>query len=362
MTNTERILYEFLVESNYMTKNNFVNLTEENKIETIKDIVISLLKNITEKINQGSTLIADKSRGDIKQLKELDSLQTAITQLETLTERAGFSIPEECNRYLKEIIKSILFLNQYSLTFKDAYRGKKTLLILKYQSLIFSIFLSVSYLISTMIDYNVEDNIVLKNNIKIEEITPLKTLMQFNKSVESGEFKIILKDTALIRENFQEVSVEEMGTLYEASDIIDVVKNGIKNFYNSIDKSNRITSILYKAAGVIVLILSLREVFYTLYRTKTKFSEVADNIKNFANINLGGSLNKIISFGKRFAVDVEEASQVSKYDIDAEDKNISSTAKTVPMDIILKNKNNTTDDNDENGDAEGISVNSTFNF
>jgi hypothetical protein len=32
------------------------------------------------------------------------------------------------------------------------------------------------------------------------------------------------------------------------------------------------------------------------------------------------------------------------------------------MDIILKNKNNTTDDNDENGDAEGISVNSTFNF
>ena len=361
MTNTERVLYEFLVESNYITKNEFLNLTEESKIQTVKDIVTSLLKNITEKINDGVTIVADRSRGDVKQLRELDNLQNAVTQLETLIERAGFSIPKECNTYIKEIIKSILFLNQYSSTFKDAYRGKKTLLILKYQSLILSIFSSVSYLVSTMIDYNIEDNIVLKKNIRIEEIAPLKNLIQFNKSVESGEFKIILKDTATIRENFQEVSVETMGKLYEATDIIELVKEGIKTFYNRLDTGGRLTNLIYKAAGAIVLLMSLREIFYAIYRTKTKFSEVVDNIKNFANINFGGSLNKIISFGKKYAVDVEEATRLSKNDIAEEDKKLSMIAKEPPISIMKNNMENDIEKTLKNSgnDSDGFS---TFNF
>ena len=85
------------------------------------------------------TTCADRSRGDVKQLKELQPIQDSLTQLEALLERSEEAQPE-CKQAVSIIIKAILYLNQYSAVFKEAYRNK-TVMILKYQSVILSIFL-----------------------------------------------------------------------------------------------------------------------------------------------------------------------------------------------------------------------------
>ena len=64
------------------------------------------------------------------------------------------------------VIKAILY-NQYSGVFKEAYRNKKkTVMILKYQSLILSVISSVSYLISANCWFKA-DNLQLKTLYKI---------------------------------------------------------------------------------------------------------------------------------------------------------------------------------------------------
>ena len=145
--------------------------------------------------------------------------------------RAGIKVDPGIIEQLKVIGKSILYLNQYAPQFKDAYRNNKTLLILKYQSLILSIISATSYLLSILVDFSGE-NVSINPNPKYEEITPIKTLKDFNKSIESGEFRLMLRDVQLMRESYNENE-----NLTENETIQELLFKGVKNLYSSIDNS-----------------------------------------------------------------------------------------------------------------------------
>lgn len=315
-------LLENILLSCGMELNEYQNLSEDTKIESVKYLAVQLLNTINDKLSEIDTSQADRSRGDIKLLKELPAIQDAISQLESMIERDENALPSY-SVAVATVIKAILYINQYSSVFKDAYRNKKSLMILKYQSLILSIISSISYIISMIVDFKA-DHLTLKRNVEgLENFAPLKSLAEFIKSVDNGEFKISAGDVSIMREHYLEINIEDMGSILEASEYLPMVVNGIKNIYTNIANNDKITNLVYKVVGVIVLIFSLRSSFYTLFRMKTKISDMIAGIQNFAGLNNGGGvLSKLSQFVNKFRNDSEMASDISKREIEDENKKL----------------------------------------
>jgi hypothetical protein len=326
---SNQVLKDFLVEGKLLTLDEFELLREDTRTDALREIANTILRNIANQMDQVGTAPIDRSFGDIKKLKEITSLQDALTNLEVLVERSETELAQhpELNKYINEIVKAIFNINKHSNVFKDAYRDKKTVLILKYQALVLSIFSAVSYLISVMVDFS-SGGVEVKSDIKYEEIAPLKAIMSFNSEVESGSFKRVVDDVNTLKEHFSEFADKE--SLTESSEILGMVLSGLNTLLS--DPNNKeLISFLYKAAGIVVLILSLRDVLYSFFRNKTKMTEIISSIEDFAGVNTSGmgTVNKLDRFSEKYKLDAEEASKMAERDTEAENKQLASKVRTM---------------------------------
>lgn len=341
MKNSEKLLYSYLLETEKVTPAYVTLLNEEVKSEGVATIAKSILAGINERLSNIDTTPIDRSKGEIRQLKELEYVQVALETIEQLVEKnKTIPVDPKVKDFYSTITKAILYLNQYSQQFKEAYRLKKTVLILQYQSVVLGIVSAVDYLCAKLLDVRSGAEAVLKKSGQLEEIAPIKTLKSFIGSMERNELKIINKDVDMIREFYNEIPSEKMGAILEANDIISVVLDGVKNLYSNLDQGGKTTALIYKAAGVIVALMSVRQIFYTISRSRYKVQELFDTLKGFANVSLGkgGPITKLVQFGSRFVADIEENSKIVDRDINHEDKEISIQVKEVshsnPADII----------------------------
>jgi len=322
---TNDILKHFLTEESF-TNYEFERLNESTKTESVKELATTILASLKDKVEQFDTTPIDRSRGDIKRLKELKQLQDSINMLEAIVERSQGTVSPDLQRYLKEIVRAIMNLNKYSNDFKEAYRDRKTLLVLKYQSIVMSIISATSYLISVMVDLS-SGNVEAKENPRYEEISPLKTVMAFNKSVELGDFRMTLKKATQMREYFVEVELDAM-ELLEAGDIISTVVDGISGI---IGNDKRFTEYLYKASGIVTLIMSMREILFMMHRSRTKLNDMMKSIGDFSQLTTSTStLARLNKYAQRFVVDAEESSKLAKRDIEAQNKEIVSEIRSIP--------------------------------
>jgi hypothetical protein len=321
----------YLSENKVFTESELSLMGTDSINDSIRAIARSILSSIIEKSGSIDTRPIDASRGDVKQLPNLDSLQDAINRLESLISSSEEKVDPDLVRYLKEIERCLMNLNRYSIDFRDAYKKRKTLLVLKYQSLVMSVFSALSYIISIMVDFST-GTIKIKDNQKHEEIAPLKAIFEFNKSVERGDFKKILRDVELMRESFVEA---EAGELLEGYDLSSIMMDGIKAVYSAFSDNPKLVEFLYKAAGIITLLVSLRDVFYMLFKAKTKIEDIVGHIDTFAEASKGRAsvlaVAKLNSFAGRFAHDVEEASSMAKRDIETENREIGTEVKEIPQ-------------------------------
>lgn len=331
-SHTDGFIKSYLTEDCNVSLSEANSLTEDEKNDLVRELAKCVATAISTKLANIDTSVADKSHGDVKELKILPDIQNAISQLEAIMERTDEYDPK-CKNYLGIVIKSILYLNQYSAVFKEAYRNKKTLLILKYETVVLSIVSSLAYLISEIVDFR-SQSLGMKPSIHLEKIAPLKTLEDFNKSVDSGEFKIITNDVKVLREYYKELPVEKLSMVCEANNIVGLVVDGINSIYDGLDK-NKITTLLYKATGVVVLLLSVRDAIYSLSRMKTKASDMLAMISNFANINLGGGMKSLASFASRFPTDVESASEMAANEISDDNRRMSAQLKAIKAAPVL---------------------------
>jgi len=330
MGKTNKFLESYLTEDCGMDHDEYEALLEDTKSDSIKEIANQLLLAVEEKLSGIDTSIADRSRGDIKQLRELPTIQDSLTRLESLLERSD-SPKTEYSIAVNTVIKSILYINQYSAAFKDAYRNKKTVMIMRYQSLILAIISSLSYIVAALVESK-NGMISLKDSeAELLEYSPLKSLSKFAKSVESGEFKKIVGDVDVLRENFLEVPVEKMSLVLEATEYLPMIVDGIRNMYNNLASDGKVVGLLYKAVGVLVTLFSLRDAFYSLFRMKTKVADMINQLQVFASSGSGSgnSLNKLSQFASKFMADAESGSDLAKRDIEAEDRKIASSVRKI---------------------------------
>ena len=321
--NNNELLKSLLVESGALSEAELDTMSPDSKAQSIKELAFSILNSVSDKLKSIDTTPVDKSRGDIKQLKELDALQRAITQLEAIIERDSESVDPELVSYLREIVKAIMLVNQYAPQFKEAYRDRSIILILRYQSVVMSIFSALSYLISVMIDFS-SGNVELAQSPKFEEVAPIKALKDFNKSVETGGFRALLKGSENLKVQLKESAINE------DKSIIDFVIDKIEE-YTGPGVGNKLVSFLYKASGVIAFLLSLREIFYMLFRARTKFNEILKSVEAFANVSASGAsgLTRLSSFADKFSVDAEESTRLAAREIEGENRDIASDVRSM---------------------------------
>jgi prefoldin subunit 5 len=334
MNKSTEIIKQYLYETETFTEAELSSMRTDSVNDSIREIIKTVLGSISQKSEKFDTRLVDKSKGDIKYLPNLESLQDAVNQLEAMIERADFVPDKTLIKYLKEVERSLMNINKYSFEFKAAYRKKQLLLMLQYQGLIMSIFSALSYLISVMVDFT-ENDLKLKKSVSYDEVSPITTLIKFNKSVERGDFKLILQDTKELQE-YGIFDTEEGRALLESIDLSELVMGGVKMLSSVFSSNPRLIEYLYKAAGIITLIISLREIFYMIFKSKAKIDETIKHVENFAESSRGTPvlINKLNDFSKRFVVDAEESTKMAKREIEAENKEIKKQLQELPKKAV----------------------------
>lgn len=283
MRNAE-YLKECVVNENISTPAEYDLLNEEQKEIVVSEIMKTVLTNITAKIKELDTTKIDKSRGEIKNLDSLSDIQNAIKELTSMYENANSDVSITSVRdTLNIIITAIMNLSKNSSVFKDAYRTKKSVLIVTYQSIVMAIISALSYLISESVDFNMLPNVSLKNKIQITEINQIKTLKTFNKLCKNGDFTMIHESVDFMREYYNEYDVKQMNIIYEASDIGDLINNGFNNIINKLTSNNQLNSLLLKVSSILALLLAARETIYSVINSKSDIAKSISNIISFTN-------------------------------------------------------------------------------
>lgn len=332
MKNSDIILHSFLVESGALTRDQFDNLQEDAKVDAVRIVASNLLKTLTVSLDNIDTTVVDRSRGSIRDLKELADIQASLKQLETLYERNGGYPSQLVKDYHTAIIKSLMILNKYSKEYKNAYRLKHTLLIIQYQHVVLAIASAVAYLFSALIDF--QNGVVLKSNARVVETSAYRTLSNYVANEESGSLRVTLSDVNKTESYYHEVDETTISTILEANDIISVVIDGLSNMYRNLDNGGKLTNIIYKAAGVIVILVAAKELFSMYERSRFTVQNIFDGIKNFANMNQLPSLNKLIQFSGKYKADVEANSELAARDVVDTKKEIVSELRSTPQDKI----------------------------
>ena len=123
------------------------------------------------------------------------------------------------------------------------------------------------------------------------------------------------------------IFIKELNKYIDITSTIIIDKNNIFNFALDVDEST--TNLIYKAVGIIVALISIREIFNTLSRSKYSIQELLGNIKNFTNLSMA-SLPKLLQFGSRYRADAEENSKLAQRDTIQNNKEIAISLKELP--------------------------------
>lgn len=335
LARADKIIKKYLVYDVGILEEDYDNLTENYKENLGGQIVASILNEIKDKMLEGNELKSAylleiyKSKGDIKRLAFLDELQEAIFKLEKIIDDYNIGA---IKKPISIIIKTLVGINKYSSVFIDAFRNKKTLLILQYVGLIRSLITSIVYILSKTCDVSSTGEIIPKSNIVLDNIMPLKALEEFVNIVEYNNLSKIAQDISVLREGFVEYTADQLYFINESKDIMNMVIDGINNIYDKIVKTvnNPVLSrLIYKTSSIILLVQLLRNMFFTNFRMNNSVDGLLGYIQDFNNSSKGKVKSGINMQSKMIAVDIENASDNAEFDLKDQDKEIIEKAKEV---------------------------------
>ena len=310
---THEIIREYVVFNNIQTGDEYDSLTESAQMETVKTIVTELMKTIKNNLRTVNLSKIDKTKGEIRQLDFLDELQTTINTLKDLYETDVSDTAIKAKEILDTVVESIKFLNKYSKEYKEAYRLKKSVLIMQYETIVVAIIQTISYLVSMSVDFSSINGIDLSRMVElVKEIPAVKSLKQFTSFAKNDNLKLLMESVNFVRDYYVEDSPRELLTLTEASDILTRVSNGFNNFINKLsDGSSSLNSVIYKAAVILTILYSIRDIIYSLTSSSISFNDCIGNIKTFAGLITNkikakpSMLDSIKNFNRKVANDSE---------------------------------------------------------
>lgn len=239
---------------------NLVYSLSESEIRGVNEkIVDQLYKLAISKYTEIDFEDLTASNGDITKFNDYEIIKGCLETLESIRIQSGGQKFNE----LEIVSKTFKYLHDLSPDFIKAIKQNKDFARVLYNSIVLGVIQSLSILINVSVEYlqrpNADDyQIVMKEISKFnkKELTIIKTLDRFNKSVEKGEVKILL--TKILDKNAF-VGTVVGGTILAAAAVV---------------------------LGIILIVIPIiRELIYQFYYSRIKISEYLQQQSYFLEIN-----------------------------------------------------------------------------
>ena len=336
-------LISFINENSINKNHNTLNESVQTGLsDAILDKMFELTVGKYSKIDFSSI---ERSRGDVTKIKFYDNLKECINIL--------LDIHSETSKIPDALVVSVALENILSLknSFEHAFRVRNAMGMMIYNSIIYAIMESTSYLIATSIDFVKETETTHVANIYIESksFCLVDQLIKFNKCVDDGSILKFMNESEKTAETMQEGAMTDFiksGAKLAKSAII---KDGatkattLKGHWGNLTglgKGIAITSaaiLLIRLATAIVPFV--REIIYWIYKTRVKISDAAELQAEFLQLNIESlketnGNEKIISkqekhikrfktIAKTFSLEADKAERDSKKDIENDKVDVS---------------------------------------
>lgn len=328
---SEKLLRKYLLESGEITQGQYDRFSDSAKSASVAFVAGEIMSSLKDKMPAVDSQEIDRSRGDLKQYKEYPAIQSALSKLKSSIDGvADYFGQGEAANAVADIIECLGNISKHSADFKEAYRDKKTIVIVQYEAIVLAVIQSISYLIATCTEAAKGDDSPVEYP-EIKHNKQLKAIRDFNDSCRTGSFDAALKDANFIRENYVEHGLEVLSSISESSGVYSTVVDGFNNFVDSINGGNRkLTDALYKSAAAISMLAAARDSVYAIAKMKSSISDAIGNIKSYIDGFAGSALSRIKAYNSRLPQEVAYASDQADKEIEAQDREIKDVIKSMP--------------------------------
>lgn len=278
-------LSRFISENAYGYTGNIMN---ESAQSNLSDAVLNKMFELTiGKYNKVDFSEIERSRGDVTKIKYYKNLDECINTL--------IDIHAVTNKIPSIIIVSDALNNLKTLknTFEYNFRIKNNVAVMIYNSIMYAIMMSTSYIIAASISISKQETISGANSVKIYEMDSkslclIKSLSSFNASVSDGSLLKFMKEA--YNQNTQTESIDIMN-----EGALDTTLSLAGKAWSKIDKNTKSKigkGILIGGLAIFTLYLGtkiipmIREIIYWIYRSRQKISDAAALQAHFMELNI----------------------------------------------------------------------------
>ena len=250
--NLDHIISETILDKKPINfKRNFHSLQESDKKNLSVDLINSVVDSIKEKSNNIKMEEIEKTKGDVSKLKNFDDIKDSVRFLTKL-----YNIENNAPEIIPNLNQVLINLDKYKREFMEAYRQDNFLLKTYYESVVFSLIVSITYLVTNAIKYKQDKagNLMMSFEDDLDKGTDtnytFNAVRKFNKYVDDGKFS--------------------------------------KFANKSLDNENFISA---AGAGLSVIVLTfffvwtIRQVIYFVYFSRAKISDYLNSIANYVELN-----------------------------------------------------------------------------
>lgn len=226
-------LEHFLAES-YEDIKTIRSFNEAEKVENSKYVLDNMISFVMKKTTAMDYDAIEMSKGNIRKLKEYETLRLTIKTLQDMKRQMGITCPE-----LDDIELGLRNIESLSGNFELGFKLDNTTIKLMYNNIVVALICATSQIIATHMEYIKEPTGNYKAAFKRANsmsngysILFIKNLTQFNRKCANGEIQKFLK-LSLDKRSFVGVSMVTSATILAVGlSIIPIMREIIYQYYN----------------------------------------------------------------------------------------------------------------------------------
>ena len=188
--NIDHIISETILDKKPINfKRKFHNLQESDKEKLSVDLINSVVDSIKEKSNNIKMKEIEKTKGDVSKLNNFEDVKDSVRFLTKL-----YNIEDSAPDIIPNLNQALINLDKYKREFMEAYRQDNFLLKTYYESVVFSLLFSITYLVTNAIKYKQDPagNLIMSFEEDLDKGTEtnytFNSIRKFNKYIDDGKF------------------------------------------------------------------------------------------------------------------------------------------------------------------------------
>ena len=323
-----------LKENTTIDMDKYKSFSEETKVNISDKVSAKIIGSIRKKINKEYFEYIQKSKGNIKNLKDYQNLKKSISLIQSIFNKNNMSTVD-MKKSISIVSETMNILELNSDNFMKCFTDKNEMTILLYNSMVAAIIEGINIIIANFID-------VKTNQYNLMEIT----ITDSKKTITSGKIFTSMEKFIDMNNNKKLNKVFKINEALNLNEEFKVFTN-VLNKISSVKDSTALK--IGTAIFVIVMIpFILRKVVFFICFVKVTLAKKLENVANLLEINASTmnadskvrekqlkSAEKLKELAKKINIDSDIAEKKSDDEIDKNDKEIKDDVDNTNDDVLI---------------------------